>query len=141
MNKNGPIIVIEDDEDDQLLLQLIYDKMDYSNELIFLKNGEVAIEYFGSMTKIPFIIVSDINIPIINGIELRAKVRSNVAINIKCIPYILLSTTVSKEFIDNAYLLGVQGYFKKPADPHELEELFQSIIAYWKKSFAPGMYM
>ena len=141
MNKNGPIIIIEDDEDDQFLIQIIFSKLKYKNELIFLKDGEAAIEYLINMTKIPFIILSDINMPKINGIELRSRVQKNLTINIKCVPYILLSTTESKDFVDNAYLAGIQGYFKKSSDPDELSETFRNIVDYWKKSYAPGMYM
>ena len=141
VNKNGPILIIEDDMDDQVLIQMAYDKLHYTNELVFLENGEVAINYLNGMTKIPFLILSDINMPKINGIELRARVQQNKAINIKCVPYILLSTTTSKDFIDDAYTIGIQGFFKKPAQPDELENLLKTIIEYWKISHAPGMYM
>ena len=141
MNKNGPILIIEDDEDDQLLIQMVYDKLGYPNELIFLQNGEIAIDYLNKMTKIPFIIISDVNMPRVNGIELRAMVKANAAINIKCVPYILLSTTASKNFIDDAYLLGVQGYFKKPSNSDDLQAILKHIIDYWKLSYAPGMYL
>jgi DNA-binding NarL/FixJ family response regulator len=80
------------------------------------------------MKKIPFLIISDINVPKLNGIELRARVKQNEAVNIRCIPYVLLSTTASKEYIDNAYLLGIQGYFKKPPNPDDFEEILRCVI-------------
>ena len=141
VNKNGPIIIIEDDKDDQLLIEMIYEKLNYKNELVFLENGEVAIAYLMQMKKIPFLIISDINMPKLNGIELRERVKENTVINIKCIPYIFLSTTASKDMNDNAFILGIQGYFKKPFHPDEMEEMLKTIIEYWKKSHAPGMYM
>ena len=141
MNKNGPIIIIEDDMDDQMLIQMVYDKLNYVNELVFLADGETAIEYLIQMKKIPFVIISDINMPKINGIELRARVQQNDNINIKCVPYILLSTTASKGYIDNAYVLGIQGYFKKPSNPDDLEEILKNIVSYWKLSYSPGMFM
>ena len=141
MNKNGPILIIEDDEDDRVLFQFIYDKLGYTNELVFLQNGEEAIEYLIQMKRIPFVIISDINMPKINGIELRKRVSQNETINIKCIPYILLSTTASKGYVDNAYSLGIQGYFKKQSNPEEFVVVLKDIIEYWKKSYAPGMYL
>ncbi len=141
MNKNGPILIIEDDTDDQEFIQAAYQKLDHSNELVFLNSGEIAIQYLMEMTKIPFLIISDLNMPKINGIELRARVRQNEAINIKCVPYILFSTTVAKSFIDDAYAIGIQGYFKKPIKQNELVAILENIIDYWKVSYSPGMYL
>ena len=141
MNKNAPILIIEDDIDDQKFLQEIFLKLNYLNELVFLNDGEEAIEYLMQMKKVPFLIISDLNMPKINGIELRARVKENAAINIKCVPYILFSTTVAKNYIDDAYTMGIQGYFKKPIDPNELMAILKAIIEYWKYSYAPGMYM
>jgi CheY-like chemotaxis protein len=141
VNKNGPILIIEDDIDDQRFIQLTYDKLNYTNELVFLNNGEVAIEYLMQMKKIPFLIISDLNMPKINGIELRDRVKQNEALNIKCVPYIILSTTVAKTFIDNAYTLGIQGYFKKPVSAIEFTDTLKSIMEYWKTSYAPGMFI
>ena len=141
MNKNGPILIIEDDIDDREFIQSAYKKLDYTNELVFLDSGEIAIQYLLAMKKIPFLIISDLNMPKINGIELRDRVRQNEAIKLKCVPYIIFSTTVAKNFIDDAYLIGIQGYFKKPVKQHELVSIFKHIIDYWKVSYTPGMYM
>ena len=141
MNKNGPILIIEDDIDDQEFLQTTYRKLNYTNELVFLNDGEAAIQYLIQMKSIPFLIISDLNMPKINGIELRARVNENDVINIKCVPYILFSTTVGKNFINDAYLMGIQGYFKKPIDPNELMTTLKNIIEYWKISYSPGMYI
>jgi CheY-like chemotaxis protein len=141
VNKNGPIIIIEDDADDRLLIELTYEKLDYKNELVFLEDGEIAINYLMNMKRIPFLIISDINLPKINGIELRARVKENEAINIKCVPYVLFSTTATKDYIDDAYSLGIQGYFKKTSDPNEVALILENVIRYWKCSYAPGMYL
>ncbi len=141
MNKNGPILIIEDDMDDQQFIQSAYQKLNYTNELVFLDSGEEAIQYIMDMKKIPFLIISDLNMPKINGIELRARVRENEAANIKCVPYIILSTTVAKNFIDDAYSIGIQGYFKKPIPQNELMAILKNIIEYWRISYSPGMYL
>ena len=141
VNKNGPILVIEDDRDDQVFIQTAYSKLDYTNELVFLDNGESAIKHLIEMKDIPFLIICDLNMPKMNGLELRARVHQNETIRIKCVPYIIFSTTATKLFIDDAYTVGIQGYFKKPSVPSELVEALRTIIGYWKVSYAPGMYM
>jgi CheY-like chemotaxis protein len=139
MNKNGPIIIIEDDLDDQELLFLLYKEMNYTNELVFLDNGDEGLRYLKSMSTLPFLIISDMNMPKINGMELRALVQKNAAIRSKCIPYIILSTTATKDFVDNAYALGVHGYFKKPTRPADWRIMMRSILEYWSRGLAPGM--
>ncbi|HEX2534178.1 MAG TPA: response regulator, partial [Chitinophagaceae bacterium] len=71
MNKKGPIIVIEDDDDDQEILTEIFRKLDYGNPIIFYKDGNEALAYLNRSDVQPFLILSDINMPKINGFELR----------------------------------------------------------------------
>ena len=57
MNKNGPVIVIEDDMDDQEILDEIFKKLDYKNEIIFFKDGNEALEYLDKTEILPFLIL------------------------------------------------------------------------------------
>lgn len=88
MNKNGPIIIIEDDLDDQEVLTDVFKELNYSNELIFFADGQKALEYLTLTEVEPFIIFSDINLPKLNGMELREKVHENEDLRLKSIPYL-----------------------------------------------------
>jgi CheY-like chemotaxis protein len=77
MNKTHPIIIIEDDLDDQQLLIDIFKELGYPNELIFFEDGEEALQFFIDKETEPFIIFSDINLPTLNGVELTEKVYNN----------------------------------------------------------------
>src|SRR5450631_1467952 len=74
MNKKGPIVVIEDDEDDQEVLVEIFRKLGHENELVFFKDGNAALDFLNQTDLHPFLILSDINMPKINGFELRKKI-------------------------------------------------------------------
>lgn len=63
MNKNGPVVIIEDDDDDQYLFQQAFRKLNYINEIIFFGNGQDALEFLTTTTMLPFLILSDINMP------------------------------------------------------------------------------
>ncbi|MEO8762508.1 MAG: response regulator, partial [Bacteroidia bacterium] len=63
MNKNGPVIIIEDDEDDQLMINEIFQTLGYVNIVVFFKDGIKALEYLNQTDVIPFLILSDINMP------------------------------------------------------------------------------
>ena len=70
-NKNGPVIIIEDDTDDQELLEIVFAELRLPNEIIFFLDGVTAYEYLTSVHNQPFLILSDINLPRLGGFELR----------------------------------------------------------------------
>ena len=140
MNKTGPIIIIEDDADDQEILQEIFDKLAYKNKIMFFADGHDALEFLDKTDLQPFLILSDINMPKINGFELRNKVFTNEQLHIKCIPYLFFSTTATKKTVIDAYALSVQGFFVKPNSMQGLELTIKRIVEYWQECIAPNEY-
>ena len=137
-NKNGPIVIIEDDEDDQQILDEIFKKLDYKNKIVFFKDGNDALEYLNKTEIIPFLILSDINMPKINGFELRIKVQTNEKLHIKCIPYLFFTTNANKKSVSEAYAMSVQGFFVKTNSFEKLENTIRKIMEYWKECIAPS---
>ena len=140
MDKNGPIIVIEDDLDDQEVLEMIFRNLNYPNEIIFFEDGNEALEFLKSTDVKPFLILSDVNMPKINGFELRNKVFTNQQLQLRCIPYLFFTTGANKKLVSDAYALSVQGFFKKPHTVPELELTIKKIVEYWKECIAPSEY-
>lgn len=128
MNKAGPIIVIEDDIDDQETLSDIFKTLDYKNEIIFFSNSEDALAFLNQEYEHPFLILSDINMPKINGFELRNKIFTNSQLNAKCIPYLFFTTGPSKKAVIEAYSLSVQGFFIKPNSINALQNTIRKIV-------------
>ena len=140
MNKTGPIIVIEDDLDDQEILEIIFDKLGYANEIIYFTDGNKALEYLNQSDVQPFLILSDVNMPKINGFELRNKVFTNEQLQTKCIPYLFFTTNADKKSVVDAYALSVQGFFLKPSSLEALENTIRKIVEYWQECIAPSQY-
>lgn len=140
MTKSGPIIVIEDDVDDKEILMEIFKKLDYKNEVIFFHDGNEALEYLDKPGVQPFLILSDINMPKIDGFALRAKIHTNAQLHIKCIPYLFFTTASNKKSVLDAYALSVQGFFTKPNNMDDLERTIKKIVEYWQECVAPGQY-
>ncbi len=138
MNKQGPIVVIEDDEDDRMLLEAAFRELEYPNEIVYFPDGDTALHYLQDDNVYPFIILSDINLPKLNGFELRKMVHTNDGLSEKCIPYLFFSTSVNKKAVYDAYTLSVQGFFLKPASYPELVGTVRDIIAYWKRCYSPN---
>lgn len=140
MNKTGPIIVIEDDIDDQEMLEEIFLKLGYKNKIVYFADGNEALEYLNQTDVQPFLILSDINMPRINGFELRSKVFTNEQLQTKCIPYLFFTTSATKKSVTDAYALSVQGFFQKPNSMKGLENTIRKIIEYWQECIAPSQY-
>jgi len=125
MNKQGPIIVIEDDADDKELLTAAFKELEYKNEVLFFSDGEKALAYLTADDIYPFLILSDINLPKLDGFELRKMVQTNDGLSVKCIPYLFFSTGVNKKAVYDAYTMSVQGIFLKPGTYKELITLLK----------------
>lgn len=140
MNKNGPIVVIEDDQDDQELLEEIFQNLGYVNKIIYFKDGNDALDYLNQSEVQPFLILSDINMPKLNGFELRNKVFTDQQLQTKCIPYLFFTTAADKKSVIDAYTMSVQGFFVKPNSMEALENTMRKIVEYWQECIAPGRF-
>lgn len=138
MNKIAPIIIIEDDLDDQEILSDVFNELDYKNEIIFFADGELALNYLTDTTIEPFIIFSDINMPKLSGMELREKIHQNEDLRIKSIPYLFFSTSAEQENVVDAYSKSVQGFFVKPSNYNEIRDTIKVIVEYWNKCVSPN---
>ena len=141
MNKNGPVVIIEDDEDDQLMLDEIFKSLNYDNDVVFFADGNAALEYLNKTDIIPFLILSDINMPKINGFELRSKVHTNEQLHVKCIPYLFFTTSANKKSVIDAYAMSVQGFFVKQNKLAEMEKTITVIMEYWKRCVSPNNFL
>lgn len=139
MNKNGPVIIIEDDVDDREMLKDVFRKLNYENEIMYFEDGEKALEYLLSMSIKPFLILSDINMPRLNGMELREKIYNNEQLNLRCIPYLFLTTAAEQPLVIKAYSQSVQGFFVKPSSFNGIEKLISNIMNYWKECHSPDV--
>jgi CheY-like chemotaxis protein len=140
MNKSGPIIIIEDDIDDQEILIEIFQRLEYKNEVIYFNDGNKALEYLEKTDIQPFLILSDINMPKINGFELRNLIFTNERLQTKCIPYLFFTTASNKISVLEAYKLSVQGFFVKPSSVKQLEITIKKIVEYWQECIAPSQF-
>jgi len=134
----GPIVVIEDDPDDRDILKEIFEKIDYPNIVRYFDDGEGALEYLNRTDVIPFLILSDINMPVLDGFALRDKVKMDAKLQVKCIPYLFFTTASDQQVIIDAYSKSVQGFFIKPNSIALLEKTIRVIMEYWGLCASPN---
>jgi len=138
MNKAGPIIIIEDDLDDQEIFNEVFLSLNYPNEIIFFSDGEQALHYLTETHTEPFIIFSDINMPRLSGMELRNKIHENEDLRIKSIPYLFFSTSAEQSYIIDAYSKSIQGFFVKPSEYSDIKDTIRVIVEYWMRCVSPN---
>lgn len=131
------IIIIEDDTDDQEIMKLTLSDLYVESEVIFFNEGQSALDYLSDASIIPLIIFSDINMPGMNGFQLRDKIHADPDLRMKCTPYIFLTTGGESKHIWEAYTKNVQGFFVKPSSVSEWKDLFALVLGYWSISKKP----
>ncbi len=138
MNKNGAIIIVEDDKDDQVMFSEVFKELNYKNEIVFFNDGQEALTYLTAKTTEPFIVFSDINMPKLNGMELRKQIHENEDIRLKTIPYLFFTTSAEQEAVIDAYSKSIQGFFVKPSSFQDLKSVMKIIVEYWQKCESPN---
>lgn len=134
---DGPILIADDDTDDKEFLQEAWKELEFKNPLIFFSNGADVLSYFESGKTTPFLVLCDVNIPKMDGFELKEKIKENPGWNYKSIPFVFWSSQVSKKQIKKAYDLGVNGFFVKENNLEAIKQSLISIVTYWLKSVTP----
>ena len=137
MPHTRPIIIIEDDMDDQEILREIFAELKIPNLIHFFNSCMLAFENLLTTIERPFLIISDINLPAMTGMQLKKQINDNDYLSKKNIPFVFLTTNPDIRSIDLAYQSLAQGYFVKPPTMGELKEMLQTIIGYWKFSRLP----
>ena len=138
MNKTGPIVIIEDDVDDQDILIDIFKELNYDNKPIFFTDSLLALEYLTDTDIEPFLVLSDINMPKLNGMELREKVHNNEDLRLKSIPYLFFSTSAEQRHVIDAYSRSIQGFFVKPTSYDKIKKTIVKIVEYWQECESPN---
>ncbi len=140
MAKTGPIIVVEDDEDDVIFLKDILRQLEVPNPLIWFTNSAEALKYLRSTNEKPFFILSDVNLPVQNGIEFKRQIDHDPQLRKRSIPFVFYSTSVAQVYVDEAYSeMSVQGFFQKGNDFKEIQQTIQTLINYWMLSKHPTL--
>lgn len=138
MSRKGPIIVIEDDPDDQQILREVLTDLEVKNDLQFFDDCDEAFAHLMSIREKPFLIICDINLPRTNGIELKQRIDETDYLRRKAIPFVFLTTSDSQQTINEAYRINnLQGYFQKSHTMPAIRKKVKLILEYWTEALHP----
>jgi DNA-binding NtrC family response regulator len=130
----GPIVIVDADDKIREFYSDVIKTIDVHSEVRFFEKGQHLLDYLYTTNEKPFIILSEINLPGMNGLEMKEKINQDDFLKEKAIPFIFISSNTSAESVRKAYKLNVQGYFEKPRDLAYVEHLMVRIFDYWEMS-------
>jgi len=136
MRNSKPILLVEDDKVDAMTVKRALKDLKVTNRLIHAVDGEEALEYLrGQGNPEPCLVLLDLNMPKMNGIEFLKIVKADE--ELKKIPVVVLTTSKEEQDRIESFELSVGGYIVKPADYKKFVEAVRTINLYWTLSELP----
>ncbi len=137
MRNKRQILLVEDDKVDAMTTRRALKELNITNELVVKENGEAALEFLQDPEQaLPCIILLDLNMPKMNGIEFLNVVKRDG--ELRHIPVIVLTTSTMEQDRTESFNLGVAGYMRKPVDYIQFVEVIKIINLYWTISELPS---
>jgi len=130
-------LLVEDDDVDAMTAKRALSDLRITNPLVHAANGEQALRYLrDENNKKPCLILLDLNMPKMNGIEFLKTVK--VDNGLRKIPVVVLTTSRNEKDIVESFELSAAGYIVKPADYKKFVEAIRAINLYWALSELPN---
>ncbi len=131
------IILVEDNEHDADLTIRTLRKENLGNHLIHLEDGEQALDFLFARgayagrqgQRLPKVILLDIKMPKVDGIEVLRQVRANE--ETKCIPVVIMTSSAQEKDLVASYELGVNSYVVKPVQFEDFQKAVSQLGLYW----------
>lgn len=131
-----PILLVEDDQVDVMTVKRAMQEIHVTNPVVNCENGEEALKFLRDPgNDKPCIILLDLNMPIMNGIEFLRVIKQDELL--KRIPVVVLTTSEEQPDKIKSFDLGVAGYMAKPVDYRQFVEVMRTLDAYWTISEVP----
>lgn len=137
------ILLVEDNPDDRELMKLAFAQGEITHNLIVVSDGIEALDYLHkqasnnnsgvaedlSLTEMPSLIMLDLNLPKINGIEVLRRIRADP--RTRLLPVIIISSSTEPQDLIDSYINGCNSYIRKPIHFTQLQIFVREISTYW----------
>ena len=133
------ILLVEDNPDDRELMRLAFAEEEIPHNLIVVSDGIEALNYLFreeslssdryDLTTLPALIILDINLPRISGIEVLRRIRAHP--KTKILPVVIISSSDEPQDLIDSYINGCNSYIRKPIHFTQLQNFAKQIGTYW----------
>jgi CheY-like chemotaxis protein len=125
------ILLVDDDEVDVMTVKRAFTKANITNRLFVASNGVEALEMLrsGSVPQSRRLVLLDLNMPKMNGLEFLREVRKDPALS--SLTVVVLTTSNEDRDRVDAFQLNVAGYLLKPVTFHTFADVMATLNKYW----------
>jgi two-component system response regulator len=131
-----PILLVEDNPDDEALALRAFAKLNISNKVIVARDGVEALDYLfatgahaDTSPQLPALVLLDLKLPRIDGLEVLQQIRQNEKTQI--LPVVILTSSREEQDIVQGYNLGANSYVRKPVDYNEFVQAVSQLGVFW----------
>ena len=137
MSQLLPILHIDDERADAILVERACKELKVPNPVIHFFNGKEALRYLkNENNKKPLFILADLNTPEMNAFEFLEFARNDTTL--KMIPVVILSGSGDEDDVAKCFALGAVGYMVKPFEYKEMVRMTKTVFEYWNLSQLPN---
>jgi two-component system response regulator len=124
-----PIILVEDNPDDERLTIRALRRGNVANEIIVARNGEEALSMVLNAHPLPSVVLLDLKLPKVDGLDVLRQIRANARTNL--LPVVVLTSSSEERDIIDSYNLGANSYVRKPVEIEKFTEAVRQLGLYW----------
>lgn len=127
----GKILLVEDNPDDVALTMRALKSHNITNDVVVAQDGVQALDCLlgGKMDELPAVILLDLNLPKVNGLEVLQRIRADE--RTRLLPVVILTSSDEERDVVKGYSLGANSYVRKPVDFVEFTEAAKQLGLYW----------
>lgn len=123
------ILLVEDNPDDERLTLRALRRSQIANPITIARNGEEALQRLWAMHPLPCMVLLDLKLPKVNGLEVLRQIRAHEATRL--VPIVVLTSSSEEGDICNSYHLGANSYVRKPVSIDDFTAAVGQLGVYW----------
>lgn len=135
MRSRDPILLVEDDHIDAMTVKRAFKEIQANNPLYIANHGEAALALLDCLDPMPALILLDLNMPCMNGLELLEILKRDL--RWRFIPVVILTTSHEERDRLTSFAFSAAGYIVKPLDYENFVNVLKTIYQYWRLSEVP----
>jgi CheY-like chemotaxis protein len=124
-----PILLVEDNPDDERLTRRALKKGNLRNEILIARNGEEALNLLFGLSILPAVVMLDLKLPKIGGLEVLRQIRASD--RTRRLPVVVLTSSSEDRDVVESYSLGANSYVRKPVEFECFTEAVRQLGLYW----------
>jgi two-component system response regulator len=128
-----PILLVEDNPDDEALTLRAFKKSNISNEVVVVRDGAEALAYLfpadDRLDPLPALVLLDLNLPKVGGLEILRRMQADARTQL--IPVVVLTSSKLEEDILDSYRSGANAYVRKPVKFADFADAVRAVGVFW----------